>query len=610
MKGFYSNLNVSFDSLRFESRFECGNLTKVYKITESYYELYVRPDLYTSKHRQWFYFQIKNMKSDLTYRFSIVNFSKPDSLYNYGMKPILYSNIEAEKHYIGWTRVGSNIRYYKNKMISSDDEEEPEYDVSSYTLTFNLTFPHSNDIVYLAHCYPYSYTDLQEDLKNITQNRECSLVSDLKILCKSLAGNNVYLLTISSPETFKTMPVLLPKKKIIFISCRVHPGETPSSWILRGMLLFLSGNSMHATLLRDRYIFKIVPMLNPDGVIVGNTRTSLAGRDLNRQYKSVIKEAFPPIFHVKSLIKRYIEENGVIFYCDLHAHSRKLNVFIYGCENRRHSDKYLKEQIFPLMLHKNSSEKFSFEDCKFKVAKSKESTGRVVFWNMGIANSYTLEASYGGSNLGSRAYTHFNPSDYESMGRSFCETLLDFHDPCSLQEALRSKIHYRLLKDGSTAIEPTNIVLSDYSSVSSCSIPSDTSSESEMYYIGNSIKKRNWDTNNCNKNKKYNRREKKKEKKKENLNSIKFYIRSSMNDTSIKQADCQIQKEKELTVTDANSSIMYKSLYSIDKLHISSRNCRRVQSEIMASVNQFKCTWMQKTPCSHLEYMHTEHEQI
>uniref|UniRef100_A0A0K2TS16 Cytosolic carboxypeptidase NnaDlike [Bombyx mori] n=1 Tax=Lepeophtheirus salmonis TaxID=72036 RepID=A0A0K2TS16_LEPSM len=306
MKGFYSNLNVSFDSLRFESRFECGNLTKVYKITESYYELYVRPDLYTSKHRQWFYFQIKNMKSDLTYRFSIVNFSKPDSLYNYGMKPILYSNIEAEKHYIGWTRVGSNIRYYKNKMISSDDEEEPEYDVSSYTLTFNLTFPHSNDIVYLAHCYPYSYTDLQEDLKNITQNRECSLVSDLKILCKSLAGNNVYLLTISSPETFKTMPVLLPKKKIIFISCRVHPGETPSSWILRGMLLFLSGNSMHATLLRDRYIFKIVPMLNPDGVIVGNTRTSLAGRDLNRQYKSVIKEAFPPIFHVKSLIKRLI----------------------------------------------------------------------------------------------------------------------------------------------------------------------------------------------------------------------------------------------------------------------------------------------------------------
>ena len=48
-------------------------------------------------------------------------------------------------------------------------------------------------------------------------------------------------------------------------------------------------------------------MLNPDGVIVGNTRCSLAGRDLNRQYKSVIKEAFPEVFNVKALVRRYTQ---------------------------------------------------------------------------------------------------------------------------------------------------------------------------------------------------------------------------------------------------------------------------------------------------------------
>ena len=32
-------------------------------------------------------------------------------------------------------------------------------------------------------------------------------------------------------------------------------------------------------------MFKLVPMLNPDGVIVGNYRTNLAARDLNRTYK-------------------------------------------------------------------------------------------------------------------------------------------------------------------------------------------------------------------------------------------------------------------------------------------------------------------------------------
>lgn len=29
-------------------------------------------------------------------------------------------------------------------------------------------------------------------------------------------------------------------------------------------------------------IFFIIPMMNPDGVVVGNYRTSLIGRDLNR----------------------------------------------------------------------------------------------------------------------------------------------------------------------------------------------------------------------------------------------------------------------------------------------------------------------------------------
>ena len=139
------------DTLRFESRFESGNLWKAVRITEAYYELYIRPDYYTNKHCQWFYFQVQNMKADTIYRFSLCNFSKPDSLYNYGMKPVLYSQIEAEKHFVGWSRVGSNIRYYRNESMFDEDEGY------SFTLTFTINFPHDNDTVYLAHCYPYTY---------------------------------------------------------------------------------------------------------------------------------------------------------------------------------------------------------------------------------------------------------------------------------------------------------------------------------------------------------------------------------------------------------------------------------------------------------------------
>lgn len=55
-----------------------------------------------------------------------------------------------------------------------------------------------------------------------------------------------------------------------------------------------------------------------------------------------------------------MEECGIVMYCDLHAHSRKHNVFIYGCENKRSVDKRLQEQVFPLMLHKNAADKVSY----------------------------------------------------------------------------------------------------------------------------------------------------------------------------------------------------------------------------------------------------------
>ena len=43
---------------RFVRRFESGNLEKAVRITDTYYELHLRPDFYTNRHCQWFYFQV------------------------------------------------------------------------------------------------------------------------------------------------------------------------------------------------------------------------------------------------------------------------------------------------------------------------------------------------------------------------------------------------------------------------------------------------------------------------------------------------------------------------------------------------------------------------
>ncbi|XP_039961187.1 uncharacterized protein LOC120775195 isoform X4 [Bactrocera tryoni] len=447
-----------YDGLEFESRFESGNLAKAVMITQTYYELHLRSDLYTSRSKQWFYFRVRRTRKNVIYRFSIVNLVKSDSLYNDGMRPLMYSTISAKQINEGWRRCGTNIAYYRNDDDTPSEEEDEN---SSYTLTFNIEFKHDNDTVYFAHSYPYTYSDLQDYLMTIQKDPVKSKFCKLRLLCRSLAGNNVYYLTVTAPVADEEA---MRKKKAIVVSARVHPSETPASWMMKGLMDFITGDTLAAKRLRHRFIFKLIPMLNPDGVIVGNTRNSLTGKDLNRQYRTVIRETYPSIWYTKAMVKRLIDEYKVVLYCDMHAHSRKHNIFVYGCENKRSPEKKLTEQVFPLMLHKNVADKFSFESCKFKVQRSKEGTGRIVVWMLGITNSYTIEASFGGSSLGSRKGTHFHTADYEHMGKAFCETLLDYGDDTPNKERLRLKIIERLLKEGSNADEPLNIPLSDYSS--------------------------------------------------------------------------------------------------------------------------------------------------
>ena len=67
---------------------------------------------------------------------------------------------------------------------------------------------------------------------------------------------------------------------------RVHPGEIVSSFIVKGVCSEIFGSSHEAAYFNSNFIIKIVPMINPDGVLHGNTRTSAAGCDLNRRWKN------------------------------------------------------------------------------------------------------------------------------------------------------------------------------------------------------------------------------------------------------------------------------------------------------------------------------------
>ena len=202
--------------------------------------------------------------------------------------------------------------------------------------------------------------------------------------------------------------------------------------MLQGIIDYLTGPSLDAKILRDNFVFKVVPMLNPDGVAVGNYRCSMAGLDLNRMWKEPSKRLTPAIWHMKQMMRTLQEDREIVLFVDLHGHSRKHNIFCYGCEPKTASmDARLATYLFPRLLWRNSqAQAFSFSDCTFKVQRSKESTARVVgYKQLGIKNSLTMEASFAGANFGRLAGMHFTPTVLREMGHGLCDSILDYFDP-------------------------------------------------------------------------------------------------------------------------------------------------------------------------------------
>jgi hypothetical protein len=181
------------------------------------------------------------------------------------------------------------------------------------------------------------------------------------------------------------------------MTARVHPGESNSSHMMEGFLKFITGQSLEAKDLRRKFVFKVVPMLNPDGVISGNYRTSFSGNDLNRFFETPDPALHPEPTALRKLISQISsksrEPDPIAMYLDMHGHSRKKSVFIYGPEFPITSPSYLKSRIFAQLLSENS-EMFRFQSCKYQMEQSKRQAARCTFardWR--LVNCFTLEAS-------------------------------------------------------------------------------------------------------------------------------------------------------------------------------------------------------------------------
>jgi len=390
--------NLGDELLEFTSCFESGNLRCVlYDKEVDEYLLFLDNDINSRGHTQWFYFAVRNGRAGRVYRIRIVNMSKPKTLFRVGMRPVAWSELDAQRRLCGskksfeesvwdgavglWKPVGEDVRYYRTAG---------SVDGNTSTLSFDYVFERGHDSVFFAYYVPYTYSMLRWTLNHLVRDPTTRAFCRVKPLAMTLGEARCDMLTITNSRIERKM------KKAVIVSARVHPGESNASWLVHGLIGFLLSSTAEAQVLRDNFVWICVPMLNPDGVICGNYRCGLCGTDLNRQWKQPHKVLHASVHKLKKLVAR--SKAKLSMYLDLHGHSRKCGIFAYACGQFGEEDhRRFTVRIYPKLLSMLTPE-FNFFHCRWSVGKGKRGTGRVVAAkDLGITNAYTIEASMWGA---------------------------------------------------------------------------------------------------------------------------------------------------------------------------------------------------------------------
>nr|XP_023029222.1 cytosolic carboxypeptidase 6 [Leptinotarsa decemlineata] len=398
--------------LCFDASFETGNLGRVDLINEYEYDLFIRPDTCSPKLRFWFNFTVDNVKQDQRVIFNIVNISKERNLFMDTMTPLVKSSSRPQ-----WQRIPKKYVFYHKSVLHQ----------GHYVLSFSFGFDKEDDVFQFSLAPPYSYTKLQTFLS--TLEKKATYLSDnfkRELLENSVQKRRLDLITIGSLD--KTRPKA--RRRVIAIMARVHPGESPASFVCQGLLeLLISSNSV-ATILRKHVIFKVIPMLNPDGVFLGNYRSTVMGTDLNRTWHIANPWCHPTIRAVTDMLATLDKnkEFQLDFVIDIHAHSSLKGCFVYG---NTYEDVYRYERhiLFPKLLASISDDCIP-ENTMFNSDINKIGTARRYLCSFlsDRVNCYTFEVSIFGYKLkGSEVTLPYTEDSYMRCGRNLVRTFLEYY---------------------------------------------------------------------------------------------------------------------------------------------------------------------------------------
>ena len=471
-----SQKTFDFNDIIFTSEFNSGNMKQCTKINDNEYSILIASDCEgryiltkISIFKIWFHFGVKSNK-ERNIKISIDNLNNFYKIYKNGYK-ICYNILDE----------GETPSSYQNKYNENEENNwkrlDTDYDINLdekdniLSIKYNFDLP-KNKYVLFSFCFPWSYEKNEAFLKYIKSKVEDNkdIYYHDEILTLSLEKRNLHLLTITSKKNIisnkkeQNLNGLFPNKNrcnlslhdkhIIFITARVHPGETPGTLTFNGILKTLidADNPINKILL-DNFIFKLIPIINVDGVSNGYFRLNTEGYNLNRCYLGPSQKINPEIFAVTKLFYYYSSNYKVRYYFDLHADMNTRGVYTFG-NALKIFEEHVENVLFSFIFKINSTH-VDFSHCIFtqksmgSKAKNemtgKEATSRVQFYQKtGLIHTYTVESTYfkgefNKNNIENENSNIYMIKDFEETGIDILKSILDYEKLTLSDNLLRSE---------------------------------------------------------------------------------------------------------------------------------------------------------------------------
>jgi hypothetical protein len=150
--------------------------------------------------------------------------------------------------------------------------QEDEFDKCRYSSKYAKSY-----LQILGDHWGYSYDSLLVDLDEWSASPYISIDS----LGASVQNRALWQLTITSDDTLEL------EKQTVFLHARTHPGEVQSWWVTEQVISQLTSESEFSQLLREKCVFYIVPMYNPDGVELEYSRENANGIDIESNWDAI-----------------------------------------------------------------------------------------------------------------------------------------------------------------------------------------------------------------------------------------------------------------------------------------------------------------------------------